>query len=82
MLLGAKSERVNVNAGIGGAGVREKGLHQVEVGPLALRETVLAVELELGRDHGILAPAVKLQRGLSEHEGAGIRHVGLESCRL
>ena len=58
-----------------------EGLHHVEVRALALREAVLAVELELGSDNGVLAPAVHVKSGLGKHEGAGIRHKGaLVAC--
>jgi len=53
-----------------------EGLDHVEVRAFALRETVLAVELELGRDDGVLTPAVHVEGGLREHECASIRHVG------
>ena len=51
-----------------------EGLDNVEVGALALREAVLAVELELGSDDGVLTPAVHGEGGLGENEGAGIRN--------
>ena len=76
MLLGAEGKAVHVDAAIGGTGVVLEGLHDVEVGTLTLREAVLAVKLELGRDDGVLAPAVHVEGGLSEHEGAGIRNGG------
>ena len=78
MLLRAEGEGVDVDAGVGGAGVGVVRLHDVEVAALALREAILAVELELGSDDGVLAPAVKLEGGLGEHEGAGVRNVGLD----
>ena len=53
-----------------------EGLHDVEVRALTLREAVLAVKLELSGDYGVLAPAVHVEGGLSEHEGAGIRDSG------
>jgi len=77
VLLGAESKRVHVDAAVRGAGVREERLHEVEVGAFALREAILTVELKLGRDHWVLAPAVELERSLGEHEGASVRHVGL-----
>ena len=76
MLLGAKGEGVHVDAGVGAAGVVLEGLNLVEVGSLTLREAVLAVKLELGSDHGVLAPTVHVKGGLREHEGAGIGHIG------
>ena len=53
-----------------------EGLDHIEVGSLTLREAVLAVELELGRDDGVLAPAVHVEGSLGQHEGAGIGDVG------
>ena len=72
MLLRPESERVHVDAGVGGAGVGEEGLNEIEVGSLALREAILAVELELGGDDWVLAPTVEGESGLREDEGAGI----------
>jgi hypothetical protein len=48
-----------------------------EVRTFTLREAILAVKLELSGDDGVLAPAVHVQRGLSEHECSGIRHTGV-----
>ena len=78
MLFRAESKGVHVNTFIGVAGVALVRLNPREVGSLTLREAVLAVELQLGSDNGILAPAVHVQRGLSEHEGAGIRDGGVD----
>jgi len=72
VLLRPESERVDVDTSVGGAGVGEEGLDKIEVGSLALREAILAVELELGGDDGVLAPAVEGKSGLREDEGAGI----------
>jgi hypothetical protein len=52
-----------------------EGLNLVEVRALALRETVLAVELELGSDNRVLTPAVHVKSSLGKHEGAGIRDI-------
>jgi len=76
VLLRAEGERVHVDARVGVAGVVLEGLDLVEVGALTLREAVLAVKLELGGDHGVLAPAVHVKGGLGENEGAGIGHIG------
>jgi len=76
VLLGAEGKRVDVDAAIRGTGVVLEGLDHVEVGALALGEAVLAVELELGRDHRVLTPAVHVQGRLGEDERAGVRHVG------
>ena len=72
VLLGAEGERVNVDARVGGAGVVLEGLHHVKVGTLTLREAVLAVELEFGRDARVITPAVHVKRRLGKHERAGI----------
>ena len=77
MLLRAESKGVHVNTFIGVAGVALVRLNPREVGSFTLREAVLSVELQLGSDNGVLAPAVHVQRGLSEHEGAGIRDRGV-----
>jgi hypothetical protein len=45
VLLGAKSERVNVDTSVGVASVVLVGLDKVEVCTLTLREAVLAVKL-------------------------------------
>ena len=57
VLLGAQGKRVHVNARGRGARVVLVRLYLVEVGTLTLREAVLAVELELGNLHGVLALA-------------------------
>ena len=72
MLLGTEGERVDVDSGVGCPGVGHVGLDKVEVGSLALREAILAVELELGGDDGVLAPTVEGKSGLREDKGTGI----------
>ena len=52
-------------------------LNNIEVGSLTLGEAILAVELELGRDDGVLSPAVHREGSLGEDEGAGIGDSGL-----
>tara|TARA_Y100000385_G_scaffold242196_1_gene259026 strand:+ start:1384 stop:1785 length:402 start_codon:yes stop_codon:yes gene_type:complete len=47
--LGVQSEGVAVDVLVGHAGVVLEGLHQAEVRRVALGETVVAVELQLGR---------------------------------
>ena len=76
MLLGAKGERVHVDASVGVAGVVLEGLDDVEVRTLTLGEAVLSVKLELSGDDGVLTPAVHVEGGLSKHEGAGIGDEG------
>ena len=82
VLLGAQGEGVHVDASVGAAGVMLEGLDLVEVGSLALREAVLAVKLELGSDHGVLTPAVHVEGGLREHEGAGVGHIGASNVSV
>ena len=77
VLLGAEGEGVDVDTRVGAAGVVLEGLDNIEVVALTLREAVLAVELELGSDNGVLTPAVHIKGSLGENEGAGIGHVGL-----
>ena len=72
MFLGPEGERVHVDAGVGCPGVGKVRLDKVKVGSLALREAILAVELELGGDDWVLAPTVEGKSGLGEDEGAGI----------
>jgi hypothetical protein len=76
VLLGSQCEGIQVDTGIGGAGVVLVRLNQVEVGSLTLREAVLAVKLELSGNDGILTPAVHVKRGLGKNESAGIRNTG------
>ena len=54
----AEREGVDVDTSVGVAGMVLVGLNEVEVGSFTFREAVLAVKLELGRDHGVLTPAV------------------------
>ncbi len=76
MFFGPKGKRVQVDTGIGVAGVVLPRLFEVVVGAFALREAVLAVELQLGSDNGVLTPAVHVEGGLGEHEGAGVGQSG------
>jgi len=52
-------------------------LNKVEVGSFAFREAVLAVKLELSGDNWVLTPAVQVEGGLSEDEGASIGNTGV-----
>ena len=76
MFFGPQSKAVYVDTTVRGTGVVLEGLDDVEVAALTLRETVLAVELELGSYDGVLTPAVHVEGGLSEDEGASIRDKG------
>jgi len=77
MLLRAESKGVHVNTFIRVAGVALVRLNPREVGSFTLREAVLAVELQLGSNNGVLAPAVHVKGGLSKHEGAGVGNGGV-----
>jgi len=55
VLLGLQGERVDVDAHRRHVGVVLVGLHLVEVATLADLEAVVAVELEQGRDRGVVA---------------------------
>ncbi len=84
MLFGAEGEGVDVDTLVGVSGVVLVRLDEGEVGPFAFRETVLAVKLELSGDDGVLTPAVEVEGGFGEDEGAGIRDTGggVTSTRL
>jgi len=77
VLLRPQGKGVHVDALIRGTGVRLVRLNPREVGSLTLGEAVLAVELELRRDDGVLSPAVHVEGGLREDEGTGIGDEGL-----
>jgi len=76
VLLRAEGEGIYVDARVWAAGVVLEGLNNIEVVTLTLREAVLAVKLELGRDNRVLTPAVHVEGSLGENECAGIRNVG------
>ena len=76
MLFRSQCEGIHVDTSIGVAGVVLERLDNIEVRAFAFREAVLAVELELGSDHGVLAPTVHVKCSLSKHEGAGIGDEG------
>ena len=76
VLFRAESKRVYVNTSVGVAGVVLPWLNKVEVGALTLRETVVAVKLELSGDYRVLAPAMHVEGGLGKDEGASIRYGG------
>ena len=76
MLFGSQSKGVHVDTLIRVAGVGLVRLDPREVGTFTLREAILAVKLELSGDDGVLAPAVKIDGGLSEDEGTGIGNCG------
>ena len=76
MFLWAERKGIHVDARIGGTGVVLPRLNNIEVGPFALGEAVLAVELELGSHYGVLAPAVHVEGSLGEDERARIGYRG------
>jgi hypothetical protein len=73
VFLRAESEGVNVDTFVRVSGVGLIRLDPREVRTFTLRETILAVKLELSGDDGVLTPAVHVKRGLRENEGSGIR---------
>jgi len=79
VLLGAQGERVHVDTRRRRASVVLEGLHLVEVRALALSETVLAVELELGDFNGILALATNA--GVKDDLGEQVVDTRLELTR-
>jgi len=81
VLFRAKGKGVYVDTSVGGTGVVLEGLDYVKVAALTLREAVLAVELELGSDDGVLTPAVHVKSSLREDEGAGIGYKGASITR-
>ena len=74
MLLRLERKGVHVDTARGGAAVVLEGLHAVEIATLALRETVLAVELELGNLHGVLALALhtRVEHNLGQQVVGGV----------
>jgi hypothetical protein len=74
VLLRSQGERVHVDTLIRASGVRLVRLDPREIRTFTLREAILAVKLELSSDDGVLSPAVHIQRGLREDEGAGVRN--------
>ena len=72
MFLRSQSKGIHVNTGVGVASVMLERLNNVKVRAFALGEAVLAVKLKLGNNDGVLTPAVHVEGGLGEHEGAGV----------
>jgi hypothetical protein len=77
VLLRPQGKGVHVDTLIRVSGVRLVRLDPREVGSFTLRETILAVKLELSGDDGVLAPAVEVQRGLSQNECTSVRDGGV-----
>jgi hypothetical protein len=74
VLLGPQSEGIHVDTSVRSLSVVLVRLNKVEVSAFTLRETILAVKLELSGDNRVLTPAVEVKRSLSENESAGIRN--------
>jgi len=78
VLLRREGKRVDVDANRGDVGVVLVRLDQVEVLALALREAVLAVELDLGRDDGVAARhALEARDRVARLEDRAIPPVGV-----
>jgi hypothetical protein len=83
MLLGPQREGINVDTSVRSLSVVLVRLDKVEVSAFTLRETILAVKLELSGDNRVLTPAVEVKRSLSENESTGIRNTRvLKGLRL
>jgi hypothetical protein len=74
VLFGSQREGINVDTSVRSLSVVLVRLDKVEVSAFTLRETILAVKLELSGDNRVLTPAVQVKRSLSEDESAGIRN--------
>jgi len=74
MLFGSQGKRIHVDALIGAASVSLVRLNPREVRSFTLREAILAVELELSNNDGVLAPTVHVERGLGQNKGSGVRN--------
>jgi hypothetical protein len=74
MLFRPQREGIYVDTSVRSLSVVLVRLDKVEVSAFTLRETILAVKLELSCDNGVLAPAVKVKRSLRENESTGIRN--------
>ena len=78
MLLGLEREGVHVDADGGDVGVVLVGLDQVEVATLTLVEAIVAVELDLGRDDGVVA-----REALNTRDGvAGLQNRAIPPIRV
>jgi len=73
VFLRSKGEGVDIDTSVRGTGMVLERLDLVEVRSFTLRETVLAVKLELSGDDRVLAPTVHVEGSLSKDEGTGIR---------
>ncbi len=78
VFFGAEGEGVDVDAFIWSTGVCLERLDPREVGTFTFREAILAVELQLGGDDWVLAPAVHVQGGFGKDESAGVGNPGVD----
>jgi hypothetical protein len=74
VLLGPQREGIYVDTSVRSLSVVLVRLDKVEVSAFTLRETILAVKLELSGDDRVLTPAMEIKRSLGENESAGIRN--------
>jgi hypothetical protein len=80
VFLRAKGKGVKVDTTVRGSGMVLPRLDLVEVGTLTLRETVLAVKLELSSDDRVLTPAVHIEGSLGKDERTSIRDTRFKAC--
>ena len=73
MLLGLHRERIAVNVLGGHTGVVLVGLHETEIGTVAIGETIVAVEEDLGGNNGLITGRLGDRRGC----GGGVLPRGL-----
>jgi hypothetical protein len=73
MLFRSQRKGINVDTSVRSLSVVLVRLDKVEVSAFTLRETILAVKLELSGDNRVLTPAVEVKRSFSEDESTGIR---------
>ncbi len=77
MVLGVEGKRVDVDADRGDVGVVLEGLDQVEVLALTLIEAIVAVELDLGDNRGVLArKTLHTRDGVAGLERRAVEPVG------
>ena len=78
VFLGLEREGVHVDTNGGDVGVVLVGLHQVEVFAFTFRETIVAVELDLTSDNGIVAShTFNAGDGVAGFEDGAVKPVGV-----
>jgi hypothetical protein len=73
VFFGPQGKGINVDTSVRSLSVVLVRLDKVEVSAFTLRETILAVKLELSSDNGVLTPAVEVKRSLGEDKSTSIR---------